>query len=134
MKIIKIGWGAFYYVNFWHEEYSVLDFTNEGFHEIEFHSKRGKQKIEVNFDIDFAPDYALAVQVRKVLIFNCKFNPRATNKKLLVMAAVCIQIDANFSTPYFVIFQIFKNTKFCSRNDHNFSQKINQGWSKKLIR
>jgi len=54
--------GAFYYVNFWHEEYSVLDFTNEGFHEIEFHSKRGKQKIEVNFDIDFAPDYALAVQ------------------------------------------------------------------------
>ena len=70
MKIIKIGWGAFYYVNFWHEEYSVLDFTNEGFHEIEFHSKRGKQKIEVNFDIDFAPDYALAVQVRKFLIFN----------------------------------------------------------------
>merc|ERR1711953_181706 len=51
----------FYYVNAWHDEFSWLDFTNDGFHEIEFHISEeltNEDNLMVNFDIGFGPSYA----------------------------------------------------------------------------
>ena len=52
-----------YYLNFWFNEFSILDLSNDDFHEFEFHrSAKSADALLVEFDIDFATDYATTVQ------------------------------------------------------------------------
>jgi len=52
-----------YYVNAFHDEFSWLDFTNDKFHEIEFHiAKELKTDLMVKMDMDFGANYPETVQ------------------------------------------------------------------------
>jgi hypothetical protein len=60
--VVLKGNSRSFYLNFWHDAFSILDFSSEKFHEFEFHKSPRKKNFAIAFDFDSAPDYAMTVQ------------------------------------------------------------------------
>ncbi|CBY11151.1 unnamed protein product [Oikopleura dioica] len=58
--VISGGASRNFYINFWHDEYSVFDLTQPQFHEFEFHVSNPAQEL-LRFELDFGKDYAETV-------------------------------------------------------------------------